>query len=136
MQFLLLKTHFCFEETFCILLVLKNNFVLQNLKSPLRFLKSSGIYFFFRNVVVCFGVYVFCDFNKSCLTEGTESSPPVDEKRHFTKVELYDVIKAIVRYLHVLTPNKNYNVPPLITNAIELIRNIAFVTNKHKSDKL
>lgn len=39
-----------------------------------------------------------------------------------------------MRYLHVLPPNKK-NVPPLITNAIELIRNVAIVINKHKNDK-
>jgi len=43
-------------------------------------------------------------------------------------------IKAIVRYLHVLPPNKK-NVPPLIKDAIELIRNVAIVINKHKNDK-
>lgn len=43
-------------------------------------------------------------------------------------------IKAIVRYLHVL-PSTKKNVPPLIKDAIELIRDVAIVINKHKNDK-
>jgi len=34
----------------------------------------------------------------------------------------------------VLPPNKK-NVPPLIKDAIELIRNVAIVINKHKNDR-
>ncbi|XP_050442390.1 jmjC domain-containing histone demethylation protein 1 isoform X3 [Adelges cooleyi] len=77
--------------------------------------------------------YVYCDLGKSHLTEGAETSPPPVEHVHFTKQELHG-IKAIVRYLHVLPPNKK-NVPPLIKDAIELIRNVAIVINKHKNDK-
>lgn len=43
-------------------------------------------------------------------------------------------IKAIVNYLHVLPANKK-SVPPLIKDAIELIKNVAIVVNKHKNDK-
>lgn len=38
-----------------------------------------------------------------------------------------------MKYLHILPPNKK-NVPPLIKDAIELIRNVAIVINKHKND--
>ncbi|XP_026815603.1 jmjC domain-containing histone demethylation protein 1 isoform X1 [Rhopalosiphum maidis] len=77
--------------------------------------------------------YVYCDLGKSHLTEGAESSPAPVEHIHFTKQELHG-IKAIVRYLHILPANKK-NVPPLIKDAIELIRNVAIVINKHKNDK-
>ncbi|XP_060863538.1 jmjC domain-containing histone demethylation protein 1 isoform X5 [Metopolophium dirhodum] len=76
--------------------------------------------------------YVYCDLGKSHLSEGVETSPSPDEHIHFTKQELHG-IKAIVKYLHILPPNKK-NVPPLIKDAIELIRNVAIVINKHKND--
>ncbi|XP_015376816.1 PREDICTED: jmjC domain-containing histone demethylation protein 1 [Diuraphis noxia] len=76
--------------------------------------------------------YVYCDLGKSHLAEGVETSPSPDEHIHFTKQELHG-IKAIVKYLHILPPNKK-NVPPLIKDAIELIRNVAIVINKHKND--
>ncbi|XP_050521569.1 jmjC domain-containing histone demethylation protein 1-like isoform X2 [Daktulosphaira vitifoliae] len=77
--------------------------------------------------------YVYCDLGKSHLTEGAETTPPPVEHVHFTKQELHG-IKAIVKYLHILPPNKK-NVPPLIKDAIELIRNVAIVINKHKNDR-
>ncbi|XP_025420135.1 jmjC domain-containing histone demethylation protein 1-like isoform X2 [Sipha flava] len=77
--------------------------------------------------------YVYCDLGISHLEESAETSPAPVEHLHFTKQELHG-IKAIVRYLHVLPSNKK-SVPPLIKNAIELIKNVAIVINKHKNDK-
>lgn len=53
---------------------------------------------------------------------------------HFVFIQELHGIKAIVRYLHVL-PSTKKNVPPLINDAIELIRNVSILINKHKNDR-